>query len=53
LVAECNTLIQTEVDVYLERPPQPLTAMFDYHYATLPDYLIEQRATALENADHA
>ena len=53
LLKECNTLIQTEVDAYLERSAQPITAMFDYHYATLPDYLIEQRAIAMENADHA
>lgn len=53
LIAECNTLIQTEVDTYLQRPTQPITAMFDYHYAALPDYLIEQRAIAMENADHA
>lgn len=53
LLTECNTLIQTEVDAYLERTAQPITAMFDYHYATLPDYLIEQRAIAMENADHA
>lgn len=53
LQAECNKIIQSEVDAFLERPMQPITAMFDYHYATLPDYLIEQRAIAMENADHA
>lgn len=53
LINECNQLIQKEVDIYLQRPIQPVTAMFDYHYATLPDYLIEQRAIAMENADHA
>ncbi len=53
LVTDCNTLIQKEVDIYLQRPIQPITAIFDYHYAQLPDYLIEQRAMALETADHA
>jgi 2-oxoisovalerate dehydrogenase E1 component alpha subunit len=53
LITECNIQIQAEIDAYIQRPKQPVTAMFDYHYATLPDYLIEQRAIAMENADHA
>jgi len=53
LLADCNQTLQAEVDTYLQRTPQPLSAMFDYHYATLPDYLIEQRAIALETVDHA
>jgi pyruvate dehydrogenase E1 component alpha subunit len=53
LIKECNELIQKEVEIYLQRPSQPITAIFDYHFAQLPDYLIEQRAIALENADHA
>lgn len=53
LLNECTTQIQAEVDAYLQRPMQPITAMFDYHYATLPEYLIEQRAIAMEYADHA
>ena len=53
LQAECNQIIQTEVETYLQRPMQPVTAIFDYHYATLPDYLIEQRAIAMESVEHA
>ncbi len=53
LIADCNQCIQNEVDIYLQRPTQPISAMFDYHYATLPDYLIEQRAIAFESMDHA
>lgn len=53
LIADCTQVIQAEVDVYLNRPPQPLSSLFDYHYATLPDYLLEQRAIAMESAPHA
>jgi pyruvate dehydrogenase E1 component alpha subunit len=53
LIKECNEVIQKEVEIYLQRPCQPITAIFDYHFAQLPDYLIEQRAIALENAEHA
>jgi 2-oxoisovalerate dehydrogenase E1 component alpha subunit len=38
---------------YLKMPAQSLESIFDYHYATLPTYLIEQRATALEGEEHA
>jgi 2-oxoisovalerate dehydrogenase E1 component alpha subunit len=48
LLNDINQEIQVAVDEYLSKKPQPVTAIFDYHYATLPDYLIEQRATALE-----
>lgn len=48
---DINKAIQIEVDRYLNKKPQSVTAIFDYHYATLPDYLIEQRATALEEAN--
>ena len=45
--------VQAAVDEYLSRPPQLASSMFDYHFADLPDYLIEQRATAMEEASHA
>ncbi len=51
LTLEINQEIQLAVDEYLNKKAQPVTAIFDYHYATLPDYLIEQRATALEEAN--
>ena len=44
--------VQQAVDDYLIRPPQPLTSAFDYHFASIPDYLIEQKAIALEGAEH-
>lgn len=50
LLATCNKKIQDAVDEYLNREPQPVSSIFDYHYANLPEYLIEQRATALEEA---
>lgn len=53
LLAECQQQLQTEVDAYLQRSPQPVTAIFDSHYATLPEYLLEQRAIAEEAEHHA
>lgn len=45
---QCKIEIEKEVDVYLTKEKQPISSMFDYHFATLPDYLIEQRAIAME-----
>ncbi|WP_419418697.1 pyruvate dehydrogenase (acetyl-transferring) E1 component subunit alpha [Legionella sp. D16C41] len=53
LLTECNEIVQQQVDEYLSRPPQTVNTAFDYHYAQLPDYLIEQRAIAMEEAGHA
>lgn len=53
LQEESAKLVQAAVDEYLERPAQPVSSIFDFHYETLPDYLIEQRAIALEEAAHA
>lgn len=50
LQSDVNTQITQTVDEYLSRPKQHISSMFDYHYATLPNYLIEQRATAIEEA---
>ena len=52
-VAECAKEIQDEVDAYLNRPMQPVNSLFDHHFATIPDYLIEQRAIAMEETPHA
>ena len=52
LLNECTDEVQKAVDHYLAQPPQPITSIFDYHYAELPDYLIEQRAIALEEFDY-
>lgn len=51
LHATCKAEIEKEVEVYLNREPQPISAMFDYHYAELPDYLVEQKAIAMEAAN--
>ncbi len=53
LIASCVQEIESAVDEYLNRPAQPITSVFDYHFETLPDYLIEQRAAAMEAFDHA
>jgi pyruvate dehydrogenase E1 component alpha subunit len=53
LLAECSEQIQKQVDDYLNRPPQKIQSAFDYHFENLPDYLIEQRAIAMEGADNA
>ena len=52
LLEACTEEVQQAVDEYLNRTPQPVGSMFDYHYAELPDYLIEQRAIAIEEFNH-
>lgn len=52
LLNECTDEVQKAMDDYLAQIPQPITSIFDYHYAELPDYLIEQRATAIEEFDY-
>ena len=52
LIQACSQDVQQAVDEYLNRPSQPISSAFDYHFATLPDYLIEQRAVAMEEAAH-
>lgn len=51
LLDTCNQEIKLAVDEFLAKPKQPVSAIFDYHYATLPDYLVEQRATAVEEGE--
>lgn len=46
-------IIDKVAQTYLEQKPQAIEDIFDYHYATLPHYLIEQRATAKEGEQHA
>ncbi|KTD08169.1 pyruvate dehydrogenase (acetyl-transferring) E1 component subunit alpha [Legionella jamestowniensis] len=53
LLEQSGKMIEEAVTEYLNRPPQPVSSIFDYHYAQLPDYLIEQRAIAMEEAAHA
>ncbi|MCH9689805.1 MAG: pyruvate dehydrogenase (acetyl-transferring) E1 component subunit alpha [Gammaproteobacteria bacterium] len=44
LKAEIDDAVQT----YLNRTPQPIESMFDYHYAEIPADLLEQRAAMME-----
>lgn len=53
LVMECTEKVELSVDEYLNMQPQPVTSIFDYHYAELPEYLVEQRAIAMEESAHA
>lgn len=49
LMSQCDKAVETAVAEYMDRPKQAVTDMFDYHYAELPDALIEQRQMALED----
>ncbi|WP_131783046.1 pyruvate dehydrogenase (acetyl-transferring) E1 component subunit alpha [Legionella gresilensis] len=53
LIDESNEFVQQQVDDYLKKSPQTVNTVFDYHYAELPDYLVEQRAIAMEEATNA
>lgn len=48
LQEKCAQEVQAAVEEYLNRPAQTLSTAFDYHFASLPDYLMEQKAIALE-----
>lgn len=45
----CMIEVQNAVDEYLSQSPQPISSIFDYHYAELPEYLVLQRAIAMED----
>lgn len=53
LAKDCAQLVQQEVDDYLNRPSQTIDSAFDYHFKELPEYLVLQRAIAMEEAAHA
>ncbi|KTC86709.1 pyruvate dehydrogenase (acetyl-transferring) E1 component subunit alpha [Legionella brunensis] len=53
LLQESREVIEQAVNEYMSQPPQPISSIFDYHFAELPDYLIEQRAIAMEDTAHA
>lgn len=53
LVMYCAEQVEKAVEEYLSATPQPVSSIFDYHYAELPEYLVEQRAIAIEEANHA
>ncbi|MCH9757465.1 MAG: pyruvate dehydrogenase (acetyl-transferring) E1 component subunit alpha [Gammaproteobacteria bacterium] len=48
LVKTLKADIDAAVKEYLNRTPQPIESMFDYHYAETPAELLEQRETAKE-----
>jgi 2-oxoisovalerate dehydrogenase E1 component alpha subunit len=49
----CAREVQQAVEEYLNRSPQPISSIFDYHYENLPEYLVEQRAIAMEGSNNA
>ncbi len=53
LVIDCSQKVEEAVEEYLNKKPQTVSTIFDYHYAELPEYLVEQRAIAMEEAGHA
>lgn len=53
LLAEASQKVQEEVDIYFNRKPQNIASAFDFHFQDLPEYLIEQRAIAMEEEAHA
>lgn len=53
LVIRCSQEVEAAVSTYLETKAQPVSSIFDYHYAQLPEYMVEQRAIAMEEAAHA
>lgn len=53
LQKSCSAEVQEAVDEYLNKPMQSISTAFDYHFETIPDYLIEQKAIAMENDTHA
>ncbi len=53
LIAECSAEVEAAVEEYLAKTPQSISTAFDYHYAELPNYLMEQRAIAMEEAQNA
>lgn len=53
LQTECASLVNQAVEEYQQIKKQPLSAIFDYHYANLPQSLAEQRQAALEEFANA
>lgn len=53
LAKESAQQVEEAVNEYLNTPPQSLSSMFDYTYATLPQDLVDQCAEALGAKSHA
>jgi 2-oxoisovalerate dehydrogenase E1 component alpha subunit len=50
LAARCEKDVEQAQEDYLATPNQPVEAMFDYLFASLPSALTDQRNRAIENA---
>ncbi|MDQ5883711.1 MAG: 2-oxoisovalerate dehydrogenase component alpha subunit [Pseudomonadota bacterium] len=48
MMHDCEQEVEAQIEEYLNLPSPLIQTAFDYHYAELPDYLIEQRAEAME-----
>lgn len=50
LMADCAAKVDVAVQEYLKQDKPSVESMFDYHYATLPQDLVEQRIEAMAMA---
>ena len=53
MLKACEAEVEQAIEAYLTEKPQDIREIFDYHFAELPSYLIEQRATAIEEFQDA
>lgn len=53
IIDGCESEVEQAIQDYLTQKPQDIREIFDYHFAELPSYLIEQRATAIEEFQDA
>ncbi|MEE8119402.1 MAG: pyruvate dehydrogenase (acetyl-transferring) E1 component subunit alpha [Gammaproteobacteria bacterium] len=51
MLADCATRVDEEVKLYKETGKPPVSDMFDYMFANLPEELQAQRQSAIEEAD--
>jgi pyruvate dehydrogenase E1 component alpha subunit len=53
LLAECASIVESEVKTYQDTPPPPPESMFDYMFAKLTEPLVEQREVCIAYAGSA
>ncbi len=51
LIGECTAEVDAAAEEYLAIPPEPVEAMFDYLFASLPPALAAQREAAIREAE--
>jgi pyruvate dehydrogenase E1 component alpha subunit len=51
LLEQAAEKVDQAVQKYLNTPKAPIEAMFDYMYAELPEFLVEQREHAMQYGD--